>query len=150
MIDAYIAHLQEVTAQFKRITHAKDQEPVDQLDEELPLIGVFPGEDSTSSQEVRTDYFEAKTIETNLLVHLVCAVEDFEGLRNVLRDASIGWCMDGYHTDLTLMEGHVIQLKGGVIWWQDKYSSRHQVRENPARFKLQSGAYLLIGGDPLE
>lgn len=130
MIDAFIEYLNSNTSGFKRITHAKDQQPVDELEAELPLLGVFPGDDSTRSNEDRTDYIESKMIESCILVHLVCEVEAFEDLRKSLRSAAIGWCASEHHTDLTLMSGKVLQLKGGVIWWQDLYSSRHLIRES--------------------
>ena len=128
MIDSFITHLEDNTQSFKRITHAKDQQPVDDIEEELPFLGVFPGDDSTRDDDARTDYIESKMITSILLVHLVCEVEDFEALRAELRTASIGWCADQNYTDLTLMSGEVLSLKGGVIWWQEKYSSRHLIR----------------------
>jgi hypothetical protein len=128
MIDALIAHLKCSTQSFKRISHAKDQQPVDDVLEELPFLGVFPGEDTTNADDSRTDYIESKMVTSVALVHLVCDIEDFESLRTELRTAVIGWNAGPYHTDTTLMSGNLISLKGGVIWWEEKYSSRHLVR----------------------
>lgn len=127
MIDALISHLQsELAASFKRITHAKDQQPVDDIQEELPLLGVFPGDDSTQMDP--TDNIESKMITSVAIVHLVCDIEDLETLRDTLRAKTMGWNAGPEYTDMTLQSGELLQLKAGICWWEERYTTRHLIR----------------------
>lgn len=127
MIDAFIAHLQANTASFATITHAKDQQPIDDIAAELPLIGVFPGDDQTS--EDGAEYLVSKMLNSIIQVHLVCPIENWESLKTELRTAAIGWSAGGEYTDLALVGGNILQLKGGVIWWQERYANQVIIRE---------------------
>lgn len=127
MIDDLIAHLESSTTSFKRITHAQDQAPVDNITEELPLLGVFPG--AEHSEPDGTDYLDSKVVSTQVLVHIVCLIADMEPLRTELRTATLGWCPSEHHSDLTLLSGELLQLKAGICWWQETYTSRIVIRE---------------------
>lgn len=127
MIDAFVTYMKANVAGFAAITHAKDQAPVDVAGTDLPLLGIFPGDDSTA--EDGTDYLESKMLTSTLLVHLVCPIEDWETLRATVRTAAIGWSAGAVYTDLALVSGQILQLKGGVIWWEERYANRHIIRE---------------------
>ncbi|ALO46574.1 phage tail terminator protein [Pseudohongiella spirulinae] len=127
MIDSFIAHLNSQLDQtFVKITHAADQQPIDDITEELPLLGVFPGPDST--QVDPTDFVESKMITSEAIVHIVCLIEELETLRTAVRSEAMGWNAGPMYTDMTLKSGELLQLKAGICWWEERYTSAHLIR----------------------
>jgi len=128
MIDTLIQRLTVQTQSFATITHAQDQQPVDDLNSQTPLLGIFPGQDSTESDG--TDFLESKMLTIVVLVHMVCLIEELDTLKPELRGAVIGWSPGAQYTDMELVSGELLQLKGGLVWWEEKYSTRRLIRES--------------------
>lgn len=127
MIDELIAHLQDTVVSFASVRHAKDQEPVDDDDLELPLLGIFPGDEKT--EEDGTDYLTSKMVHMDVHIYIVCGSEELEARKKELRKALMGWSAGPHYTDLSIVAGSIISLKGGIAWWKDIYRCGVTIRE---------------------
>lgn len=125
MINAIITYLEAATSSFKTVTHASDQKPVDVVGD-IPILAVFPGMDSTEFDP--TDNVESKMVDTTVIIHIVCLIEDIEDLKDEVRAAFMGWSAGESYTDMTLLGGELLELKSGICWWEEKYTNRRLLR----------------------
>ena len=127
MITEIIARLNSETENFTTIDHAWDTEPVDDVRDVIPALYLFPGDESTENDG--TDYLESKRVHAEMHVYVVCDISDLEARKAELRAALIGWPPTAAYTDLGLVSGKTVSLKGGLVWWQDVYRTAVTIRE---------------------
>lgn len=127
MINELITHLIANTSNFTSIDHAWTLEPVDNVNDKIPILYVFAGEDTAG--ESADDNLVAKMLTHVTHIYIVCAIADLDARKTELREAAMGWSAGTNYTDLALISGRVIGLKGGVVWWEDLYANRVKITE---------------------
>ncbi len=127
MIPSLLEHLGDATESFTTIAHAWDTEPVDNVRDLIPALFLFAGDEVT--EQDGTDYLTSKRLHQEVHVYVVCLVEDLEELKTELRQAAIGWSPGANYTDLAIVSGKMISLKGGLAWWEDVYRAAVTIRQ---------------------
>lgn len=99
-------------------------EPVDSVHDVLPAMYISPGDDV--AEDSGHDFVQGNYITQQLQVDFVCLLDDFEAIRNAIRNKLIGWSESTNHDDLSLDGGRTTSQKGDVIWWTENYHNRYQ------------------------
>ncbi len=131
MIEALIARLRDQCGSFLHdsIEYAWDSEPTEIKRDDLPKLFTFPGDEATADDG--TSDIVSRRLQREAHIYLVCQIDDLEDLKTETRSAVIGWnpgAADGYD-DMQLVSGRMVNLKGGVVWWEDIYTTWRTIRE---------------------
>lgn len=123
MIAVLIAHLKNACPDYTEIEPAL--ELVAAIDETttLPVMYLFPGDESASGNE--SDTKVSQRVAYKVHVQIACAHAELETRKGELRAATVGWNpgqAEGYD-DMQLDSGKLIDLKGGIAWWEDIYTT---------------------------
>jgi len=127
MINTLLTFLIANTSNFTAISHAWTLDPVDNLDVKTPILYVYAGEDTAG--EEAGDQLVAKMLTQTIHIYIVCDIADLDARKSELRGAAIGWSAGTNYTDLALVSGRVIGLKGAVVWWEEIYANRVKISE---------------------
>jgi len=120
----FITYLQGELSQDVKYAYTSD--PVEDVDEDLPIIFVYPGSFSASPSE--TDNYVRQLISEEVICLIGCPIADYESIRDQLRAAAIGWTHEEYDA-LELSGGETLNIAGGVIWVQETYMTRRIIRQ---------------------
>lgn len=58
------------------------------------------------------------------------AAESFSALRNVVRDKLVAWTPSANDTPIELVDGRVVDMINGELWWLERYRSQYHLRKN--------------------
>lgn len=129
MITALLQHIGTAKPVFTSREHAWDTRPVEVSRDALPLLYAYMGDESVANDG--TDLTVSHRLGVTVHIYIVCKIEDLEARKDDLRTAVIGWnpgAADGWD-DMHLSSGKVLDLKGGIVWWEDIYTSWRTLRQ---------------------
>jgi hypothetical protein len=125
VINEFIAHLKANVTPDVRF--ALTTEPVENYDDELPVILVYPND--YAAEKSAADNMVVQSVDYNIACLVGCHIDDYEEVLQDLQQAAIGW-VDGYSDAVELVGGAIEGIKGGYIWWKEMYTTRIQIRQS--------------------
>lgn len=128
--DAFLAHLQGAGL-VAPVKNAFTTEPVENYDEEFPVVMLYPLSDTLSGNEYDNFVIQEENAEVVCLVG--CEITELKARVLELRKAAVGWVppsADGQEWDAMEGEGGNLEgLSGKYIWWRETFTARTQFRQ---------------------
>jgi len=126
MITEFITYLQGAGL-TPTVKFAFTTEPVEDYEEEFPVIMVYPEGESPEASDA--DNFVIQNVTKGVVCMLGCAIADYEVLLAELRGAAMGWVFE-YHDAMEMAGAQIIGIKGGYIWWRETYATEVRIRQS--------------------
>jgi len=127
---AFIAHL-EGAGLAAPVKNAFTTEPVENYDEDFPVVMVFPNSETFGESGYDNVTIQEQVAEVICMVG--CELTDIEDRVRELRAAAVGWKhpnANGQEWDaMEAGGGELIGLSGKYIWWRETFTARTQFRQ---------------------
>lgn len=128
MITDFIQHLSASLPSYRRVDHAWDVEPFQDVDAgDMPIALAFMA--SESSQESNADSRVRQRADRELWVYTICSTDQIESCRDELLAAALGWQAAPGWDALQHRRGEIRKLAGSYIWWLDVFSTWRLISE---------------------
>lgn len=128
MIDEIVAYFKANKPEnVKTVGNAWEEEPLNEERDLYPRILFYPGEDEPVDGE--HDMAISTMITANLGVAILCKHEDLEAVKASVRRTILGWSESPVHTLLQFGGGAPVNLKGSLVWFEDRFFNEYQINQ---------------------
>tara|TARA_R110001599_G_scaffold33832_5_gene108851 strand:+ start:3535 stop:3924 length:390 start_codon:yes stop_codon:yes gene_type:complete len=124
--DAFITHLQGAGLSAP-VRNAFTTEPVENYQDEFPMIMVYPTADSLGENEANNIVIQPQTTEIAALIG--CKLADLSTHVEQFRAASQGWVAGSNWDAMELSGGAIEGLRGEYIWWRETVTAQRSARQ---------------------
>lgn len=123
MINDFITRLTQQLTNFRRVQHAWDTQPFEDVDAaDMPICLAFVGsEDSEQSQQDSCGVRQKNN--RTLVVFTICKSDEIEQRRDEVLAAALGWQAGPQWYPLQHSSGETRKLNGQYIWWVDTFTT---------------------------
>jgi hypothetical protein len=127
IFDDFLAHLR-ASGLTAPVSNAFTTEPVEDYNEEFPLVMLYPASDTFSENEANNFVIQQQT--TEIVAMIGCKLVDLSVHIDEFRAAAQGWVAGAPWDALELQGGAIEGLRGEFIWWRETVTAQRSVRQS--------------------
>lgn len=148
MISDLIEELQAAVTGYQSVYHAWTLDEIDRLEGDMPFALFIPG---AVKSEPSPQLPIRQRVTEQVIVITICKWEQLADLRRELYGVMLGYQHTEGHTPIEHVSGETNRIAGDIIYWMDSFATQYWMSRviQPNAFRLQTGGYLLIGGESL-
>ena len=148
MIADLMQELADAVTGYQTIHHAWTLDEIDRLEGDMPMALFIPGalkSDPSPQLPIR------QRVTEQVIVITICKWEQLSELRRDLYGVMLGYQHTEGHTPIEHLNGETSRIAGDIVYWMDAFATQYWMSRvvQPNAFRLQTGGYLLIGGESL-